>query len=151
MSPRAPGEVRRSCLDPTRGGGAARLACAHAAGGGLERRSPAWLAPRVQLEPLPHSHEAAGGAAGQNAAGASSYSATNTALPASRERPQPAALVVLEALLGQRPVEVGSSSATCSRSFLSPIESPRACAAAARKRLKRSWSAALSGNPLSLA
>ena len=115
---------------------------------GSRRRSPAWLRRMAELEALEHRHEPSARARAQNAAGSSSYSATNTALPAATNGRSRSHSSYWKHCSLSAQSKSGSSAATWSRSFLSPIESPRAWAAAARKRLKRSWSPAVSGKPL---
>ena len=60
----------------------------------------------------------------QNALGASSYSATNTAFPGGGERAQAIALLVLEALLVERPVERGFQRLHLMQVVLEPDREP---------------------------
>ena len=108
FEPERPGEVRRSCLDPRGRRPAARLATrARRSRRACGARSPARLPQRPELEALDHRHEPVGPGRAQNAAGSSSVLGDEHGLARRDERLQPVALVVLEALLVERPVEVG--------------------------------------------
>jgi hypothetical protein len=61
------------------------------------------------------------------------------------------AFVVADAFFDDREVEVGDQVGDLIGVVFSATASPRACAKAAMCRLTRSWSAAVSGNPVSLA
>ena len=71
----------------------------------------------------------AAAAGGQNAPVSSAYSATNTALPARTNGCSSSHSSYSKHCSFSAQSKSGSSAATCSRSFLRPIESPRACAA----------------------
>ena len=75
-------------------------------------------------------------AAGQNAGGASSYSTAHTALPAAvNGRSRPHSRYWKHCSISAQS-KSRSSSAACSRSFLSAMVSPRACAAARQEAVE---------------